>query len=136
RLTSRISFQIVENIRELLFAQVSRHPFKSVGRLLSWACEHVAFVAAQLFGRHTQRLGVFIHFLSKVFLLLINEIASRLVSLHGHGLRSGLDLLDRGAPLLPSSTLQGLNFFFCGLCGLLRSLLQTTARGWRCFGRF
>ena len=77
-----------------------------------------------------------IHFLSKVFLLLVNEVASRLVSLHGHGLRSGLDLLDRRAPLLPSSTLQGLNFFFCGLCGLLRSLLQTTARGWRCFGRF
>ena len=72
----RISFQIVENIRELLFAQVSRHPFKSVGCLLSWVRKNVAFLAAQLFGSHTQRLCVFIHFLGKVFFLLVNEVAS------------------------------------------------------------
>ena len=49
---------------EPFFAQVARHSFELIDRLLCWTCEHIAFLAAQLFTSRAHRLGVLVDPLS------------------------------------------------------------------------
>ena len=95
---------VIENVCELFFAQVARHSFELVDRLLCWTCEHIAFLAAQLFTSRTLCLGVFVDPLSKI-LLLVNKVASSLLRLSSRGLRSRLDFLECCASLLLSCAL-------------------------------
>ena len=95
---------------------------------MGWGSEHVAFLATQPFGSRANRLCIFIHLLSKFFLLLVNEVASGLLSLSGCGLRSRLDLLDRCASLLSSRTFELFELGLRSLRGLLSGFLRSPLR--------
>ena len=68
------------------------------------------------------------HHLSKIFLLLVNQVAPGLLSLSGGRLRSRLNLLDRCASLLSSRALELLDLGLRSLRGLLRDFLRTALR--------